>query len=205
MLNGNLTFRDIKKRLHAKGMRWIMLATFLSMGINTVLGGILVYTLTHPTEAPYFSTSVNRRIAPLFPLSEPNQSDTAVLQWANQAVISVYTYNFVNYAQQLQRASTFFTDAGWRNFTQALQSSNSVDTVKAKKLIVSAVATRSPIILRKGILNGRYSWRVQMPVLVTYQSASEFNQQNLVVTLLIRRISTLDSPRGIGITQFVVG
>ncbi|MCK1862760.1 DotI/IcmL/TraM family protein, partial [Legionella pneumophila] len=45
-------------------------------------------------------------------------------------------------------------------------------------------------------LNGRYSWRVQMPILVTYQSASEFTQQNNVVTMLITRVSTLNSPRG---------
>ena len=86
-----------------------------------------------------------------------------------------------------------------------MQQSNNLDAVKAKKLIVSAVATRAPIILQKGILNGKYAWRVQMPILVTYQSASEFSQQNNVVTMLITRVSTLNSPRGIGISQFVVG
>ena len=86
-----------------------------------------------------------------------------------------------------------------------MQESNNLDAVKAKKLIVSAVATRAPIILQKGILNSRYSWRVQMPILVTYQSASEFSQQNNVVTMLITRVPTLNSPRGIGIAQFVVG
>lgn len=44
-----------------------------------------------------------------------------------------------------------------------------------------------------------------MPILVTYQSASEFTQQNNVVTMLITRVSPLNSPRGIGISQFVVG
>ena len=47
------------------------------------------------------------------------------------------------------------------------------------------------IILQKGVLNGNFSWRVQMPILVTYQSASEFTQQNNVVTMLITRVSTL--------------
>ena len=87
----------------------------------------------------------------------------------------------------------------------ALQQSSNLEAVKSKKLIVSAVATRAPIILQKGELNGSFSWRVQMPILVTYQSASEFTQQNNVVTMLITRISTLQSPRGIGISQFVVG
>uniref|UniRef100_UPI00064188B2 DotI n=1 Tax=Legionella pneumophila TaxID=446 RepID=UPI00064188B2 len=133
------------------------------------------------------------------------QSDSAVLQWANQAAIAAFTYNFVNYRDELQASSGFFTAEGWDQFLGALEQSNNLDAVKAKKLVVSAVATRAPIILQKGVLNGRYSWRVQMPILVTYQSASEFTQQNNVVTMLITRVSTLNSPRGIGISQFVVG
>ena len=159
----------------------------------------------HPPAPKYFATSINGRITPLFPLNEPNQSDSAVLQWANQAAIAAFTYNFVNYRTELQASSGFFTSDGWDQFLSALQQSNNLDAVKAKKLIVSAVATRAPIILQKGLLNGNYAWRVQMPLLVTYQSASEFSQQNNVVTMLITRVSTLNSPRGIGISQFVVG
>lgn len=183
----------------------VMLTLIISVGINLVLSGMLGYIITHPPEPRYFATSINGRITPLFPLNEPNQSDSAVLQWANQAAIAAFTYNFVNYRDELQASSGFFTPEGWDQFLSALQQSNNLDAVKAKKLIVSAVATRAPIILQKGILNGSYSWRVQMPILVTYQSASEFTQQNNVVTLLITRISTLNSPRGIGISQFVVG
>ena len=50
---------------------------------------------------------------------------------------------------------------------------------------------------------GWFIWT--LPLLVTYQSASEFSQQNSVVTMLVTRVSTLNSPRGIGIAQFVVG
>jgi len=99
----------------------------------------------------------------------------------------------------------FLQPMGDTVFEMPLQQSNNLDAVKAKKLIVSAVATRAPIILQKGLLNGAYSWRVQMPILVTYQSASEFSQQNNVVTMLITRVPSLNSPRGIGISQFVVG
>lgn len=164
----------------------------------------LGYVIFNPPQPQYFATSVNGRITPLVALEEPNQSDSAVLQWANQAAIAAFTYNFVNYQDELLAASRYFTASGWQQFTDALTQSNNLDVVKAKKLIVSAVATRSPIILQKGVLNGVYSWRIQMPILVTYQSASEFSQQNNVVTMLVTRISTLESPRGIGISQFIV-
>lgn len=195
----------LRNDFYRDGQRKIIIALIISILINFMLSSLLVYMRTHPPAPQYFATSINGRITPLFPLNEPNQSDSAVLQWANQAAIAAFTYNFVNYRDELQASSGFFTADGWTQFLTALQQSNNLDAVKAKKLIVSAVATRAPIILQKGLLNGSFSWRVQMPILVTYQSASEFSQQNNVVTMLITRVSTLNSPRGIGISQFVVG
>lgn len=205
MAEDALTKVALRNKFYKDGQRKIVLVLVISLIANSVLAFILGYIVTHPPAPKYFATSINGRITPLFPLNQPNQSDSAVLQWANQAAIAAFTYNFVNYRSELQAASGFFTAEGWSQFLNALQDSNNLDAVKAKKLVVSAVATRAPIILQKGVLNNRYSWRVQMPILVTYQSASEFSQQNNVVTVLITRVSTLNSPRGIGIAQFVVG
>jgi intracellular multiplication protein IcmL len=205
MAEDALTVVALRNKFYKDSQRKVMLALLIALFVNIIMAAMLVYMITHPPAPKYFATSINGRITPLFPLSEPNQSDSAVLQWANQAAIAAFTYNFVNYRDELQASSGFFTAEGWDQFLGALQQSNNLDAVKAKKLIVSAVATRAPIILQKGILNGSYSWRVQMPILVTYQSASEFTQQNNVVTMLITRVSTLNSPRGIGIAQFVVG
>ncbi len=200
-----LTNVVMRNNFYRDGQRKMVLILLISIAANFILTSMLVYIVSHPPAPKYFATSINGRITPLFPLNEPNQSDSAVLQWANQAAIAAFTYNFVNYRAELQASSGFFTADGWDQFLNALQQSNNLEAIKAKKLIVSAVATRAPIILQKGILNGRFAWRVQMPLLVTYQSASEFSQQNLVVTMLISRVSTLNSPRGIGIAQFVSG
>lgn len=205
MSDDALTAVTLRNNFYRDGQRKILVILLLSMGSNLILGAGLFYIMTHPPAPKYFATSINGRITPLFPLDDPNQSDSAVLQWANQAAIAAFTYNFVNYRSELQASSGFFTADGWSQFLNALQSSNNLDAVKTKKLVVSAVATRAPVILQKGVLNGRFSWRVQMPLLITYQSASEFTQQNNVVTMLITRVSTLNSPRGIGIAQFVVG
>ena len=199
-----LTEVMMRNNFYKDGQRKLTFILLLSLCVNIITGVLLGYIITHPPEPRYFATSINGRITPLFPLNEPNQSDSAVLQWANQAAIAAFSYNFVNYRNELQASSGFFTSEGWRQFLGALQESNNLEAVKAKKLIVSAVATRAPIILQKGLLNGRYAWRIQMPILVTYQSASEFTQQNNLVTMLVTRVPTLNAPRGIGISQFVV-
>jgi len=205
MAEDTLAAVALRNKFYHDGQRKMVIALLISLIVNLIMGCMIFYILSHPPMPKYFATSIDGRITPLNSLDEPNQSDSAVLQWANQAAIAAFTYNFVNYRSELQSSSGFFTADGWQQFISALTQSNNLAAVKAKKLIVSAVATRAPIILQKGLLNNRWSWRVQMPLLVTYQSASEFSQQNNVVTMLITRVSTLNYPRGIGISQFVVG
>lgn len=205
MTEDALTVVALRNDFYRDSYRKVMLILLISVLLNIGLGAVLYYLISHPPMPKYFATSINGRITPLYPLNEPNQADSSVLQWANEAAIAAYTYNFVSYRKELQAASEFFTADGWQQFMQALAASNNLEAVKAKKLIVSAVATQAPVILQNGVLNGRYSWRVQMPLLVTFQSASEFTQASYMVTMLIQRVSTLNNPRGIGISQIIVG
>jgi len=193
----------LRNEFYRDNSRRVMLVLLLSIILNIAMGGLLFYLINNPPAPRYFATSIDGRITPLFPLDKPNQSDSAVLQWANIAAIASFTYDFVNYRTQLQAASDFFTPKGWTQFLRALESSNNLDAVRSKKLNVSAVATSAPIILRKGLVGGRFALRVRMPLLVTYQSASTYQQERYLITMLITRVSTLNSPRGIGIEQFV--
>ena len=199
------TLESSTSTFYKESARRVMIVTLLSMLLSVVLASILLYEILNVPEQQFFSTSINGQAKKLYPLELPNQSDTAVSDWAKLAAISAYTYNFVDYSRQLIKLKPYFTANGWDIFLQALRDSNNVDTVIQKKLSVSAVPTSRPIILDKGILNGRYTWRVQMKMLITYQSASEYTQNATVVTMLINRVSTFNSPRGIGISQFIVG
>lgn len=192
------------KKINQKTVPGLLRLIILSFLSNLVIGSILFFSFIHPMEPVYFFTTVNGHIEKLYPLDEPNTSDSVVRQWANIAVVDTFTYDFVNYEKSLQLVSQYFTDKGWYTFLRSLNDSNNLPTVIRKKLVVSAVAIKPPSILKKGIVNGVYSWRIQIPMLVTYQSASEFMQQNLLVNLLVARISTLENSKGLGIEQFVV-
>ncbi len=198
-----LTKVIMRNAFYRDGQHKLIVVFLLSVVVNIALTVLLIYMVTHPPTPKYFATSSNGRITQLVPLNQPNTSDNAVIQWSSVATMAAYSYNFVNYRSELEAASGFFTGAGWDQFMEALQSSNNLDAVTAKKLVVSAVVTGAPIILKKGMLSDRYAWRIKMPLLVTYQSASELTQQNLIVTLLVTRVDTLNSPSGIGIAQFI--
>ena len=194
----------LRNEFYRDNYRKVVAALLLSFFILLVLVAALFYIVSHPPAPRYFATSSDGRLAPLVPFSQPNLSNSAILEWSNTAAAAAYSYNFVNYRQALQQAADYFTPEGKQMFFTAIKNSNNLQAVISKKLIVSAVATGVPVILEQGILAGRYTWKVQIPMLITFQSASQFSQQSVTVTLLIVRISTLTSPRGIGIAQFIV-
>lgn len=193
----------LRNNFYHDNYRRVVAVLLFTILIITVLGGVVAYLVTHRPAPSYFATSGDGRITKLIPLSQPNLSKAAVLQWATRAAISVYSYNFVNYRKALQDASVYFTTDGWHQFMGALKGSNNLDAVQNKKLVVSAVPTGAPVILQEGVVNSRYTWKMQLPVLVTYQSASQNIQVSLLVTMVVSRVPTLNTPEGIGIAQFV--
>jgi len=199
-----ITPRFRQNMRYRKRYMLILHITLISLVIMLALSATLFYRVAYPPKQQFFWTSVNNRVGRMIGLDMPNQSDSAVLQWANQAAIIAYTMNFVNYADAQTQARPFFTTAGWNRFQQALASINFFAKLRSNRLSISAVATRPPIVLEKGIVNGRYSWRIQMPLLVTSQSQGSFSQASYLVTMLIQRIRTTDNPRGIGIAQIFV-
>lgn len=203
MIDDALETVRLRNNFYRDNYRRVLLALLVTLLIVFGELGVIYWQVTHIPTPKYFATGANGRITPLYALDQPNLAKSVVLQWANQAAVAAYTYNFVNYRKALQDTSKYFTPAGWNQFVNALQASNNLQAVQAKKLVVSAVATGAPIILQEGVLLGRYAWKIQMPLLVTYQSASTQVQQSLLITMLVTRVPTLNDPEGIGIDQFV--
>lgn len=192
-----------RNEFYRDNYRKVLIALNLAIVCLVILIIAAIYIINNPPKPKYFATYADGKIVPLIPLNQPNVSQASLLQWANTALIAVNTYDFFNYRDALQKASEYFTSDGWQAYLAQLKSSRNLNAVLEKKLVVSAVATQAPVVVREGLLDGIYSWTVQIPILVTYQSASEYSQQSLFVTLLIKRISTLTSPNGIGIASYI--
>ncbi len=173
--------------------------------IVTILGlvGVIFWQVYHRPKPQYFATSTDGRIMQLFPLSDPMLSPSELLQWAHGVATDAYSYNFVNYREALQQLQNNFTAEGWRYFEQSLKASRNLEMVLAKKLIVSGTATGTPVILEQAVIDGRYSWKVQIPMLVSYQSATENTQKPMIIMMIISRVPTVDMPKGIAVRSFV--
>ena len=178
----------------------ILLLSVIALIIMLVM---FFWLFTHQPKPVYFATRSDGSLMKLTNLNQPNMPDSAVIQWAANAAVAANTYDFSGYRRVLQDAQKYFTVSGWQEFLGALKRSNNLDTVLAKKLMVTAVVTGAPVIKQQGEIRGTYAWQIQLPMVLTYQSASEKFNQKVLVSLLVVRVTELDNPQGLGINQWV--
>jgi intracellular multiplication protein IcmL len=154
-------------------------------------------------QSVYFATTNDGRLVPMVALNEPNLSTPALMSWSAQAATEVMTFGFNDYRRRLQEASRNFTRTGWASFTGALDKSRILEMVQQNQQVVTAAPRSAPVLISEGMSNGRYQWQVEIPMVITYQAGSQTRADNLIVTLLIVRVSKLESPNGVGIEQWV--
>lgn len=152
----------------------------------------------------FFIDSPSGQPMEIFPIDEPNVTSSSLINWITQAATSVHTIDFFNYQNNIDAMKEYFTVAGYSDFVQGLNDNGTLKKIIGEKLIVSAVATNTAVILQEGPINGIYSWRIQVPLLITYQGASTTStKQSVAVSILVTRVPTNLAPKGIGIAQIV--
>lgn len=194
----------LRNNFYRDNYRRIMYFTFLLIFIIIGQIGFIFFLHATRTEPTYYATTHTGTQIRLSPRNEPNLTTAALLDWVANAAVSSYSFNFVNWNEALTSVRAYYTPSGYQNFMAALKASNTLQDVRSKKLVVSAVITGTPVILQEGLVNGSYTWRIQLPMLLSYQSASEVIKQNITMTMLVTRVPTLESEKGVGIAQLIV-
>jgi len=203
MVHDALKLVKLRSDFYRDSYRKVVVSLLGAVVIIIALVGIIFFLIASKPSPKYFATTDSGRIIPLIPLDQPNLSEHNVLQWASNALISVYSFDFVHYQKTFQENRQYFTNRGWQSFMNALEEAKTIETVKDRKLIVSAVLNGTPIISNQYILRGRYTWEAQIPILVSFQGTQAYSD-NLMATLKIQRVSTLDNKYGIGIAEIVM-
>lgn len=179
----------------------------LSIVVIVVLLFMISYLAKYSSPPVYFATDEIGRLLPITPVEVPNMKTEDVATWATTAVEAAYSYDYVNYRAQLQNAEKYFTAYGWRNYMNALQSSNNLVALRENKMIIIAKAVARPELLTEGLLSGAYAWRFKIPLLVTYSrppfdGTVQFSNA-LEVTLIVQRQPVLQSYQGLGVLQMI--
>jgi intracellular multiplication protein IcmL len=194
----------IRNEFYRDGYRSLLKVAVIEAMIILGLIAIMFYVVhIHQPENRYFATTEDGRLVPMVALNEPNLSTPALMSWTAQAATEVMTFGFHDYRRRLQEASRNFTRVGWASFTSALEKSRIIEMVEANQQVLTAAPRSAPVLVKEGLVNGRYQWQVELPIVVTYQAGSQTRADNLLLTLLIVRVPKLESPNGVGIEQWV--
>jgi hypothetical protein len=188
--------------------RELSVVLVLLLSVILFLLGLLVYAQVIAARPRYFATTPDARPIAVVRLDEPLYADpNAVIQWTSQAVLDLYSLDYVTWRRSLQNAADYFIPEGYKAFMQALKASTNLEAVKAKRQVVSASITGPVTIVRQGQLNPQapYSWDLNIPLLVVYQnSEGEMLKQKGSVFAQVQRTSLLRYEAGIALTQLIL-
>ncbi len=182
---------------------WMKVSFTLSIAIVLLLVALAITIAVSRPQDRFFATTADGRLIRMVPLNEPNMNDAALVSWVARAASDVMTFGFHDYQRRLQESSSYFTRRGWQTFSEALQRSRIMEGVEKAQQVVTSAPQKAPTIIQQGLANGIYRWVVQVPLVVTYQSGTAQQSDVLNVQLVVVRVSTLDSPSGVGIQQWI--
>lgn len=108
----------------------------------------------------------NSVICEIDPKNNPALTDASIQDFARTAVISAYSFDYINYRDQLETSTTrYFTSEGRTALNRALRNSGSLSHIITNNLIMKTVVTSAAQIEMKGVDNsGQVYWIVRMPV-----------------------------------------
>lgn len=188
-------YRD-KFRLMASTLPVLVVALLASISLN-------FYQATRKPVERYFTVDSAGRLTKIVALTEPYVTDAFIASWVSDKVARAYSIDPQNYRRQVGDLEPFFTAEGHDQYVASLQSSGTIDLITKKLLVMTGVPTGAPVVVDHGVADGVFFWKVQVPVLVSYRSSTQSAQKNRIVEVTVVRRQTMESPEGIGISQFV--
>jgi intracellular multiplication protein IcmL len=192
-----------RNALSRQRYEFVMKVTSGFVILSIILAVSIVYLATRPVQQRFFTTNSQGAIREILALKKPIASEEEVLNWATQAVTKAYSMSFANYGQQLNDLKPNFTDAGWRGYDQAMQRAGFIDGLLKNQYVTSAVPKKAPVVVARGVVNGVFGWRLQIPLIVTFTSANTNSSQEINVEVTVVRRDETENPQGLGIAQII--
>ncbi len=194
----------LKNDFYRDGFYKVSLALGMVFAAVALLLALLVYLFLEKPQPVNFAVDNEWRILPPVALDQPYLNTPDLLQWVSDVLPIAFTYDFVNYDNQLRDVSQYFTADGWKKFLDLLNIYANSNTVQMSKQFINGNADGAPIPLNQGLLQGVYAWWVQMPIDIHYINLNKEDDTLLTVQVLVVRESTLNNLNGVAIDNIVV-
>jgi hypothetical protein len=204
----------LKDDFYRDGFATIWLAIFLVLAIIIIIVMISIYFFIHQVVPVNFMVSNNFRVQQDEPLDKAYPNVTELLQWVSNVAPALLTTDVLHYHDNLTNNQKYFVGNGFDKYLANLKQFITPEEIIKNKYFINAMATGAPTILNQGKINNQYSWWIQMPLNINYQSLLEANMTmgmntasmntNIIAQLLIVRIPTFNNLEGIKIANIIL-
>jgi intracellular multiplication protein IcmL len=191
---------------YQRGLRlFVKLTSFLVLVV--VLETILLFHFAlKEKESRYFAVSSDLRLIEMRALTEPQVSSQALLNWTSETVTKTLSLDFLYWKKKLMEVRGSYDPDGFRTLVNSLEDGGHLEKIRLERLSLSAVPSDAPVIVSQGIKNGRMTWKVELPLIISYQSSAGIAAtQRLLAEVWVERVTSSANPLGIVIRQLVLG
>jgi len=174
---------------------------FLLFGLTIGLLYLVILLRNAAVPAPtFFASTEAGQLIEEAPLEQPNIDDNIVTNWVGFAMMQSNTYNFISVDSVVKSAREFYTPEGYQTYQNAI--AKTLDRVISEKLVLTATPTDAPQILLAKPYQGRYMWKIKIPMNFRYRNVTTDTIENYEITLIVMRVPTAESPNGISILKY---
>lgn len=186
----------------------LMLATALFISL---VGNVAM--MPNPPKYRYIPVSTAGVILPQVPVGQANHDDKFVVDWTIDAVTRLYSFDFLNYREQLQDAQRNLTAVGWDNFQTAMAKSNNFNAILGNRFVLTAVPTGAGKVTSTSTIDGNFAWTVEFPMLISYRTSTvdpstrkaeaKTITDSLNMSITVTRVGVFLNHNGLGIRAIV--
>lgn len=194
---------------HVRSQKRFTIITLVGLGVALAVSLLfnlaLIIAFNSYPKTEWMWTKDAKAVCEATPLTEPNISQALLADFAARAAISVHTYDYINWRENLSYAvQNYFTPVGGRYFIDGFARSNILRQVQRNYYVVSAVTDGPPLIQSTGLDHGRMFWKVEVPLTITYRFGADYRAERRIIELTVLRVDpTPANPNGVAIDGFV--
>jgi len=140
------------------------------------------------------------------PIALPHRSKKQIADWLTAGVAGSLSFDQVSLADNLRKGRPFFDAGGWQQFEEFMVTAKLDQVLRSQRFSVLSFVDGAPLFLSEGVVDGRYRWLYEVPVMVSYLEKGQDSYsnkvknpvtQNIAVTVQVGRVKDAENAEGL--------
>jgi len=128
-------------------------------------------------------------------LDKPHRSPEQLADFLSKGISEILSVKVETYNNHLAILKRGMNETAWNDYQAFITRSQTLESLKANKMEMTAFTEQQPLLLNEGVVGGRYRWLFEVPVTLSFvpEGASSYDRfkpynQYVIVTLQLGRV-----------------